>query len=172
MKKNNGEVTICTLIGRGTELQGDFTAKGSVRIDGKVNGNVTVEGSLILGAGALIDGEVSAEAVLIGGEVIGNINAPKKAELTTTAKVIGDITTGAIVIDEHAVFQGKCDMNQAAPDRKNRSSAAKAVRAGKKSAKAVIAEALKEVKEEEQREAQKAADEAAVKTESTGITES
>lgn len=157
MKKNNGEVTISTLIGRGTELQGDFTAKGSARIDGKVNGNVTVDGTLILGAGALVDGDISAMAVLIGGEVVGNINAPEKTELTSTAKVIGNITTGAIVIDEHAVFQGGCDMNQATPDRKNRSNTAKAVRAGRKSAKAAIAEALKEVKEEEQREAQQSA---------------
>lgn len=170
MKKNNGEVTISTLIGRGTELQGDFTAKGSVRIDGKVNGNVTVGGSLILGAGALVSGDVNAASVLIGGEVVGNINAKEKTELTSTAKVIGDITTGVIVIDEHAVFQGKCDMNQTVPDRKNRSNTAKAVRAGRKSAKAAIAEALKEVKEEEQKEAQQAATEVVNNTKSADNT--
>lgn len=163
--KNNNEITINTLIGHETELQGDFVAKGSARIDGKVNGNVTVGGSLILGAGASVTGDVIATTVLIGGEVVGNINASEKAELTTTAKVIGDITTAAIVIDEHAVFQGKCDMNQAVPDRKSKANTAKAVRAGRKSAKAAIAEALKEVKEEEQKEALKTA-ETVVKTES------
>ena len=155
MGKNKGEVTISTIIGRGTELQGDFTAKGSARIDGKVDGNVVVEGMLVVGAGASIAGNVSAKDVLVGGEVNGNINVSGKAELTATARVFGDITTTVIVIDESAVFQGKCDMNQTAPDRKSRAATAKAVRAGRKSAKAAIVEALKEVAEEEKREAQK-----------------
>ena len=84
----------------------------------------------------------------------GNITAPEKAELTASAKVLGDIATKVIVIDEHAVFQGKIDMNQTVPDRKGKARTAKAVRAGRKSAKAAIAEALKEVEEEEKRENQ------------------
>lgn len=154
MGKNNTEVKISTLIGKGCELEGDFSAKGSVRIDGKVDGNVTVTGSLLIGAGGCINGNISAATVLIGGEVVGNVNAPEKAELTATAKVLGDITTKVIVIDENAIFQGKVDMNQAVPDRKTRSNVAKAVRAGKKTAKAAIAEALKEVEELESRDAQ------------------
>lgn len=152
MGKKNTEIKISTLIGRGCELSGDFTSQGSARIDGKVDGNVTVSGSLILGAGGVVNGNITAESVLIGGEVTGNVNAPEKAELTATAKVLGDIATKIIVIDEHAVFQGKCDMNQAVPERKNK--AAKAVRSGRKSAKAAIAEALKEVEEQASREEQ------------------
>ena len=151
MRKKNKDIKITTLLGKGTDVQGDFSAKGSARIDGKVVGNVTVTGSLVVGAGASIAGNVDAKAVLIGGEVYGNVNAPEKAELTATAKVLGDITTSVIVIDEHAVFQGKCDMNQDAGTKKSKSGVAKAARAGRKSAKAALAEALKEVQEEEQR---------------------
>lgn len=157
MGKKNTEVKISTLIGKGCELSGDFSAKGSVRIDGKVDGNVTVTGSLLVGAGGSINGNVSAMSVLIGGEVVGNVDAPEKAELTATAKVLGDITTKVIVIDENAVFQGKIDMNQTVPDRKSRSNTAKAIRVGRKTAKAAIAEALKEVEELESREVQEAA---------------
>ena len=124
--KKNADTKMSTLIGAGAELTGDFTLDGSARIDGK-----------------------------IGGEVTGNITAPEKAELTASAKVLGDIATKVIVIDEHAVFQGKIDMNQTVPDRKGKARTAKAVRAGRKSAKAAIAEALKEVEEEEKRENQK-----------------
>lgn len=152
MRKKSKEIKISTLLGRGTELKGDFAAKGSARIDGKVEGNVIVTGCLIIGAGAVITGDVTAASILIGGEVMGNVIAPEKAELTTTARVLGDITTQVIVIDERAVFQGKCNMNQEVPAKKAKSNVAKAVRAGRKSAKAAIAEALKEVQEEEQRE--------------------
>ena len=151
MRKKNKDIKITTLLGKGTEVQGDFSAKGSARIDGKVAGNVTVTGSLVVGAGASITGNVDAKAVLIGGEVYGNVNAPEKAELTATAKVLGDITTSVIVIDEHAVFQGKCDMNQDTGAKKSKAGVTKAVRAGRKSAKAALAEALKEVQEEEMR---------------------
>lgn len=148
------QIQLSTLIGKGSELSGDFVVEGSARIDGKVNGNVTVNGVLIVGSTGNISGNVSANAVVIGGEVLGDINAPEKTELTATAKVLGDITTAVIVIDEKAIFQGKCDMNQATPDKKTKSRTAKATRAGRKTAKAAIAEALKEVEEEAKKEAE------------------
>lgn len=138
------EIKITTLLGQGSEFVGDITAQGSIRVDAKVTGNINATGTLIVGAVGSIEGNIEADAVLIGGEVLGNIVATEKAELTATAKVLGDITTKVIVIDEKAVFQGKCDMNQEIPERRGKASA-KAVRAGKKSAKAALAEALKEV---------------------------
>ena len=152
--KKSTDTKMNTLIGAGAELSGDFTLDGSARIDGKIGGNVMVTGNLILGAGSVVMGDVQAASVLIGGEVTGDINAPEKAELTASAKVLGDIVTKVIVIDEHAVFQGKIDMNQTVPDKKGKIRTAKTVKAGRKSAKAAIAEALKEVAEEEKRENQ------------------
>lgn len=153
MKKK--EVVITTIIGKGAECEGDFSAAGSVRIDGTVNGNVTVGETLIVGATGSIDGDVNASAVIIGGEVIGNIAAPERTELTTTAKVIGDITTGSIIIDEKAIFQGRCDMNQDAASKRPRFSG-KTIRAGKKSAKDAIAEALREAEAESREETDEA----------------
>lgn len=161
MSNKEKQVKISTLIGKGSELTGDFSVQGSARIDGKVVGNVTVTGTLIVGATGSISGDVSANAVVVGGEVLGDIAAPEKTELTATARVLGDISTKIIVIDENAVFQGKCDMNQTAPEKKAKMKVAKATRAGKKSAKAAIAEALKEVEEEANRE-ESAQEEAAV----------
>ena len=146
MMKNNA-VEITTIIGRGAVCDGDFSACDSARVDGKVNGSVKVDGSLVLGASACIEGDVTARAVTIGGEVYGDVMAPEKAELTGTAKVIGDITTAVIVIDEKAIFQGKCNMNQDTPAKRQKLSP-KTLRAGRKSAKAAIVEALKEVEEQ------------------------
>lgn len=161
------QVQISTLIGKGSELAGDFSVQGSARIDGKVNGNVTVTGTLIVGYTGSISGSVSAKSVVIGGEVLGDVTAPEKAELTATAKVLGDISTSVIIIDENAIIQGKIDMNQATPDKKAKSRSVKAARSGRKSAKAAIAEALKEVEEEASREASRemeAQEEATIET--------
>lgn len=145
MKKSE-QITITTIIGKGAECKGDFSAQGSARIDGHVDGNVTVTGKLIVGTTGVINGNVEAQAAMIGGEVIGSVNAPERTELTASARVIGDISTAVIVIDEKAVFQGSCNMNQETSAKKPKT-AMRAARAGKKSAKAAIAEALREVQE-------------------------
>ncbi len=143
---------ITTIIGRGAECGGDFSAEGSVRLDGIVNGGMSVTGKLIVGATGAVYGDITAAVAVIGGEVNGNVTAPDRVELTSTARVIGDITTSTIVIDEKAVFQGGCNMNQEASAKRARPGM-KAVRSGKKSAKAAITEALKEVAAENRREA-------------------
>ena len=144
------EITITTIIGRGAVCEGNFTAEGSVRVDGTVNGDVTVTGTLIVGAAGSVQGDITAAAALIGGEVNGNVTAPERAELTASARVIGDISTGTIIIDEKAVFQGRCDMNQEVPGKRVKPNG-RVLRAGKKSAKAAIEEALKEVKGEREK---------------------
>ena len=144
------EIQITTIIGSGAECNGDFSAKSSVRIDGVINGSVTVTGALTVGATGRIMGDVKAQSVIVGGEINGNVDAPERVELTATARVIGDVRTSIIVIDEKAIFQGKCDMNQEVPAKKVRP-ATSAVRAGRKTAKAAIAEALKEVEAAEKK---------------------
>lgn len=140
------EVKITTIIGKECVLEGDFQAGGSVRLDGTIEGNVKVEGHLLVGATGKIHGNVEALSAVIGGEVTGNVKASEKVELTSTARVIGDICTNAIVIDEKAIFQGKCDMNQEEAKPKKRP--VKEKRAGKKSAKDALREALMEAEAE------------------------
>ncbi len=147
MTGKNENAVITTILGKGSLVNGDFIVKQSARIDGEVQGDVNVAGTLIVGAGARIDGNIDADVAIIGGDVVGNVQAMGKVELTVTAKVIGDITTNVIVIDENAVFQGRCNMNQDAPRRKN-PAVKKAVKEGRRSAKAALQEALREVQEE------------------------
>ena len=96
---------------------------------------------------AKIVGNVSAAEAIIGGEVYGDIVAPDKIEITETARVIGNIQTKVIVVDEKAVFQGSVDMYQEdVPAPKRRPS--KESKAVKKTAKAALKAALKEVDNE------------------------
>ncbi len=100
-----------TIIGPGAVLEGPLTTKDSTRIDGTVKGNVTVSGALIVGQDGKVIGTISALNVYVAGEVTGNITAPQgKIEISDTGKVNGDITCKGIIIDENAVFQGKCEM--------------------------------------------------------------
>lgn len=145
MKKSVAKIG--TIIGKGNVIGGDFSAPNSVRLDGVIEGNVTVGGVLVVGSKGKIVGNVSAAEAIIGGEVYGDIVAPDKIEITETARVIGNIQTKVIVVDEKAVFQGSIDMYQEdvpAPKRRP-SRESKAVR---KTAKDALKAALKEVDEE------------------------
>ena len=74
--------------------------------------------------------------------VYGNLNVPEKVELTSTARVIGDITTNGLVIDEQAIFQGSCNMNQDTSKRPKPNR--RAVKEMQKEAKSAISDALKD----------------------------
>ena len=100
-----------TIIGPGAILDGPLTTKDSTRIDGTVNGNVTISGALIVGQEGKIVGTVSAMNAYVAGEITGNVSAPQgKVEISDTGKVIGDVTCKGIIIDENAVFHGNCEM--------------------------------------------------------------
>ena len=143
MKKR--ETQISTIIGMSAECNGDFTADGAIRIDGTINGNVTVSDTVIVGASGCINGDIHAQKVIIGGEVYGNLDVPEKVELTSTARLIGDINTNGLVIDEKAIFQGSCNMNQDGGRRPKANN--RAIKEMKKSAQSVITEALRETEE-------------------------
>ncbi len=156
----SNEMKISTIVAQGVVVEGDFSAEGSVRLDGVVEGNVKAGGYLLVGVSGKIHGDVEASSVTIGGEVTGNVNAPAKAELTSTARVIGDICTQVIVIDEKAVFQGRCDMNQ--EEAKPRKRPLKESRAGRRSAKEALRDALKAAQEVQEENEEPAAAEGAV----------
>lgn len=141
-------VQIGSLLGPGAIVDGHFKTNGSARIDGEVKGNVEVESTLIIGETGKVDGDVTALSVTIGGEVLGDVDAQDRVELMEGAKVLGDITTKVLVIDENAIFQGKCNMYQDVPNKKNKNK--KPIGGNKKSAKAAVFAAIAELKEKEQ----------------------
>ena len=102
---------ITSFIAAGAIVDGPFSAKESTRIDGTINGNVSVNGSLIVGPEAKIVGAVSATNLFLAGEIQGNVSAGTgKVEISDTGKLIGDLTAKTLVIDENAIFQGQCNM--------------------------------------------------------------
>src|SRR6478735_4174622 len=98
-----------TILGSDSFFQGTLRSKGSVRIDGKVEGGVSAEG-VILGEQGEIQGDISARTVVVGGKVTGNIHATESLELLTKSQVFGDLHAPQLLIAEGAVFEGSCLM--------------------------------------------------------------
>lgn len=104
---------IDTVIGRETEIKGTVTAKGVVRVDGKIEGHIVNQGDVVVGEGAVILAEIKARHVTVAGEIRGNITAEGKLEILGSGKVHGNIQVQNLVIGEGAVFRGKSEMYDA-----------------------------------------------------------
>jgi len=100
-----------TVIGVETTLQGTIASKGSLRIDGKIEGGITEADSIVIGEHGEVHGDITARNVVIGGKIIGNV-AANTIEILSEAQVHGDIKTAALAIAEGATFEGNCTMTK------------------------------------------------------------
>jgi cytoskeletal protein CcmA (bactofilin family) len=104
-----GEIN--TLLGKGSAFEGKLTFEGTVRVDGKLSGEVFSDDVLVVGEGAEVHAEIDIGEIIIQGLVVGNIRAKRAVEIHAPAKVKGDITTPSLQIDKGVIFEGKCFMD-------------------------------------------------------------
>ena len=102
---------INTIIGGNSKIEGLLTAAESTRIDGLFEGKIMSESSVIIGEHGLVRGDIDAVEILVAGTVYGNLRAQERIQLTETGRVLGDIFTKTLVIDEGASFKGQCTMD-------------------------------------------------------------
>lgn len=109
-KKNNIVDEIETLIGENTVLQGSIKSKGSIRIDGRLEGSVLEGNQVIVGVKGYVQGDINANSVVVGGKINGNVTAKENIELKPGGQLLGDIHTSVLSIGEGAIFEGHCVM--------------------------------------------------------------
>ena len=103
-----GEIN--TLLGKGTTFEGKLTFEGTVRIDGKLKGEVFSDDVLIIGEGAYVEAEIDIGEVIIQGTVVGNVRAKRAIEIHAPGKVKGDLHTPSLQVDKGVVFEGRSFM--------------------------------------------------------------
>ena len=108
VKKNDAEIK--AYMGEDTIFNGLLNFTGTVRIDGKFEGQVITEGTLIIGETGHLTAEISAGTVICMGYVEGTVMASQKIEIHSTSKVVGSIKSPALHIELGGVFDGTCDM--------------------------------------------------------------
>ncbi len=110
--ERGGSGELNTIVGRGSIIEGTVTVQSSLRVDGKIIGTVNVADSLIVGKDGEIEGEVRVKNAVIGGKVKNKIIASGKVVLEAKSVVYGEVKTSRLVIDEGAVFEGRCLMSE------------------------------------------------------------
>ena len=107
------EGTLTGFVGNGTNMTGEANFKGMLRVDGHLSGRVSsVDGTLIVSTGGQVDANVEVSVAQIYGTVNGDVIASKRIELGRVAKVNGNIQTPALVIEQGAIFEGSCRMQE------------------------------------------------------------
>lgn len=99
-----------TVVGPSVNVEGDFASEGNIVVKGTVTGSVRTSKYLLVEAGAKIVANVRAGAAKISGEVKGNMKVQETLELTSTARILGDIEVKVLAVEPGALIYGKIVM--------------------------------------------------------------
>ncbi len=98
------------LVAAGTVMEGKLRSQGSVRIDGKVVGDITTSESIAIGTSGEVEGNIVAKNVTVGGKVRGSISASDKVVFEGKSVIRGDVKALRLVVDEGSLFDGRVSM--------------------------------------------------------------
>ncbi len=107
-KFDGGDVS--TVVGPEAHFSGTMTPRGSLHVQGEIEGNINEAQEVIVGHGGCVQGDIRAQHVVVGGTVIGDIFASEHLKLKKGGRIVGTIRTKNLLIEEGAIFEGHCDM--------------------------------------------------------------
>lgn len=101
-----------TLLMEGTSVEGELVAEGDIRVDGNVSGRITCKATLIIGSEGSVEGEINAGNMRVAGRFKGNAEVAGELRLEQTAVIDGDLTVGAIDVEDGAKLNGRVFMKE------------------------------------------------------------
>ncbi|UCB45408.1 MAG: polymer-forming cytoskeletal protein [Spirochaetota bacterium] len=107
--KNNHQMN--SVIGEGSMFEGKFYIQGSLQIDGRFEGEIKTQDQLVVGETGKVKTDIYAKKVIVGGTVIGNIEAEEDVALLSTGRVFGNITAPRVNIEDGVVVKGEISIS-------------------------------------------------------------
>jgi cytoskeletal protein CcmA (bactofilin family) len=104
---------LTAFLDEGSELEGKYTFTGTVLLNGKFQGEIASPDTLIIGERGVVNASVRAGTLVVNGELVGNVYASERVELSGNARVFGDLESPVIVLEEGVMFEGHCRMPKA-----------------------------------------------------------
>jgi len=103
---------IDSLIGVGTQIEGNIRFTGGLRVDGEVKGNIdAAEGAssatLVLSELARIEGSVNVAHLILNGTIVGSVVVSEALEMQSKARIVGDVDYALIEMHQGAVIEGR-----------------------------------------------------------------
>lgn len=101
---------ITNIIGEGTEISGNLFVPGSIRVDGKVDGEISISDQLTVGKTGFLKGNIKTKDAIVGGRIEGTMTVTNRIELQKSAKIKVDLICKLLVVEEGVIFDGTCSM--------------------------------------------------------------
>ena len=114
--KTVSEVTskeIKTIIDKDTHIVGNINGDGSLRVDGTVDGDITLDGCVFIGESGRVNGTITADELTISGVVDGNVIISNRLSIYADGQLTGDISAGSLSVEVGGHFNGYCNMSPA-----------------------------------------------------------
>lgn len=116
-KKNKIVIdSISSVLGESTRLDGKLVFSGTMRVDGRVEGEIVseqqkgVHSTLIVGEKARINGDIKVDTVINSGKIVGNVTAVQRVAIHDPGQLIGDVETSELTVEDGVIFNGRCNM--------------------------------------------------------------
>ena len=111
-------------VGHGTTLTGETNFQMMLRVDGHLTGTVTSDGgTLIIGSTGQVDANIAVSVASINGTVNGDVIASERVQIGRTGRVVGNIVTPKLVVEDGAIFEGSCSMMRAIENKEKHAAA-------------------------------------------------
>jgi cytoskeletal protein CcmA (bactofilin family) len=99
------------VIGAKTQFKGEITGAEAVVVEGLVEGSINITGALRVSPGGTVKATVSAQSIVVAGELVGDCHATERVEIEAAGRLAGNIRSPRVVIIEGATFRGNSDMS-------------------------------------------------------------
>jgi len=106
-------------VGKGVKFKGIISYKGTIRIDGELEGEIQTDGTLLIGEDAHISANINAGTIICSGRLTGDVKAIERIKLHSPAVLTGSIDTPAMTMEEGAQLNGPCAMQKTTDGRQN-----------------------------------------------------
>lgn len=113
-QQNSG--TLYNALTSGSKIIGTIITDSDMRVDGVIEGDVKCSGKLVIGEQGLVKGNIECQNAEIMGKIDGKINVKFALALRATSNLVGEITTGTLMVEPNAIFNGTCTMGNTSTD--------------------------------------------------------
>jgi len=103
---------VSAFVGKGVEFKGTITYRGTVKIDGSLDGEIHTEGVLLVGEEAVITAKVTAGTIVCKGKITGEMVAKEKIKLRAPAVISGGVKTPKLSVEDGVLLNGTLEMTQ------------------------------------------------------------
>lgn len=116
MKKSGARGDLNGFLDAGSFIDGALHFEDTFRLDGRLRGRIVSKGDLVVGEHGEVEAEIEVGRIFVSGTVRGKVTAKHRVEIAAGGKMLADLETPSLVVEDGAILQGQCNMSKQHPE--------------------------------------------------------